>query len=47
MPLLNRNIQVFVKPGLLPKEGVNAPSAINPHFNAHREHRSVEIKDID
>jgi len=32
--LLNRNVQVTVSTGLLTKQRINAPSAINPDFDA-------------
>ena len=46
MLLLNRDIQVFVLPGLFAEERINAPPSIDPNFNADIGHRFVEIKHV-
>ena len=39
--LLNRNVQVTMRTGLLTKQHINAPSAINPDFDAQLLKRGV------
>ncbi len=44
--LLNGNVQVRVRPGLLTEQRINAPPTVDPQFDAQLRDGSVEINDI-